>query len=91
MKINGIEVVKPEVFAAYGQWLARNVTENRSMANYGCPYCMTRLFSAVPPVGDVSDTLSTCPVCDGSFFKIIDNENGHPVVSVQILPAQKRG
>jgi LDH2 family malate/lactate/ureidoglycolate dehydrogenase len=86
MKINGITVANTELFNAYAQWLGRCMTETRQLAHYGCPRCMSRLYAAVPPVGGASDTMTTCPICAGMFFKIVDNENGDPVVSTYIVP-----
>lgn len=82
MMINGVTVVKPDNFDCYTRWLGRNMTEGRELARYACPHCVTPLHAEIPAVGDVSDSFSSCPVCDGMFFKIVDNSSGEPVVKV---------
>lgn len=86
MMINGVTVVKPDNFDCYVRWLGRNITEGRELARYVCPHCATVLHAEIPAVGDASDSLSNCPVCDRLFFKIVDNETGEPVVTTHLNP-----
>lgn len=87
MKVNNTEVKHPKIFVQYTQWLGRCITEGRQLVSYRCPHCEATLNSGCPPVGDAWDSLANCPVCDGMFFKIIDNENGHPVAAIHTSPA----
>jgi len=87
MKVNGTEVKHPKIFAQYTQWLGRNLTEGRELVGYRCPHCESTLYALCPAVGDVTDSLASCPVCDGGYFRIIDNENGQPVACIHTSPA----
>ncbi|ELY5938863.1 hypothetical protein SNN83_001947 [Cronobacter malonaticus] len=86
MKIGSVAVKHPKRYEQYAQWLGRQLTEGRELARHACPECKSTLFSMIPPVGDCSDTLTNCPVCDALYFRIVDNENGHPAVTVQTMP-----
>ncbi|EOC0350210.1 hypothetical protein ACI0ZS_004386 [Cronobacter turicensis] len=87
MKVGNVTVKHPKLYTQYAQWLGRQMTQGREMANYACPECKSTLFSVIPAVGDCSDTLANCPVCDALYFRIVDNENGIPVVAVHTMPA----
>ncbi|ELY4521948.1 hypothetical protein SMZ79_000698 [Cronobacter turicensis] len=91
MKIGNVAVKHPKLYTQYAQWLGRQMTEGRELAHFACPECKSTLFSMIPPVGDCSDTLANCPVCDALYFRIIDNENGQPVVAVHTMPARAEG
>ncbi|NCH88191.1 hypothetical protein EHJ13_12195 [Cronobacter dublinensis] len=91
MKVANVDVKHPKLFTQYAQWLGRQMTEGRELVRHACPACKATLFSMTPPIGDCSDTLANCPVCDALYFRIVDNENGQPVVAVHTMPASAEG
>ncbi|ELY3983942.1 hypothetical protein SMY34_002013 [Cronobacter muytjensii] len=91
MKVANVDVKHPKLFTQYAQWLGRQMTEGRELVRHACPACKATLFSMIPPIGDCSDTLANCPVCDALYFRIVDNENGQPVVAVHTMPARAEG
>ncbi|ELY3536905.1 hypothetical protein SMX48_003374 [Cronobacter sakazakii] len=91
MKVANVDVKHPKLFTQYAQWLGRQMTEGRELVRHACPECKATLFSMIPPVGDCSDTLANCPVCDALYFRIVDNENGQPVLAVHTMPARAEG
>jgi predicted RNA-binding Zn-ribbon protein involved in translation (DUF1610 family) len=86
MKINGVEVVKPENFETYCRWLGRKITAGEMLVFHLCPHCKARLHVSAPACGDVSDSLANCPVCDGLFFRVVDNRSDDAVVTTSIQP-----
>lgn len=83
MDVKNVTVVNESLFETYCAWLGRTLTRGISLAKYKCPHCESDLYSSIPPVGDVTDTLITCPVCAELSFKVVDNKSGDPVVTVQ--------
>ncbi len=82
MKIGKIEVKRPDNFQVYSDWLGRNLTRGAALLSYTCPHCKSTIFTDCAHVGELTDSLSTCPVCDGLYFKIVDNRGGYPVVTI---------
>lgn len=88
-KINGIEIVNQENFDTYSRWLGRQLTSGVMVAGYDCPHCAVKLFSHVPAKGDSSDSLSTCPVCDKIYFKVVNFQSDNPAVVTNLLSQVK--
>lgn len=88
MEINGIVISNVELFCNYVKWLGNSLTRDAQLIQHRCPQCDSTLFAPVPAVGDVWDSLSTCPVCCGTFFRVISNETGYPVVSINEFPQE---
>lgn len=76
MKVNKVEVVNAENYDCYCRWLGNQVTQGNSLAAYDCPHCNSPLYVTAPPPGDSSDSLTTCPVCNGNFFRFTENSGG---------------
>lgn len=91
MKIGTVTVKHPKIFTQYAQWLGRQMTEGRSLAAHNCTACNSQLFAMLPPVGDCSDSLANCPVCDALFFRVVNNTSGDPVVIVHSMKNSPEG
>lgn len=79
---HAMHIANPAQFASYNSWLARQRAAGRQLIKYSCPNCETEFQALTPPTGDAHDSFCTCPVCAGGFFRIVDNENGNPVISI---------
>lgn len=91
MKINNVAVASPERFSMYAHWLARALAARHELAKYPCPHCEASLYTAIPSVGDVADTVASCPLCGDLFLKVVDNTTGEPVVGVQVPRSERTG
>lgn len=69
----------------YAQWLARAVGNKTVLAYYDCPYCKANVATLVPENGGVYTSFSTCPYCDGLYFKVVKNIEFVPVVNISVV------
>ena len=73
--MKNIKPINPENYQTYTAWLGRQVTQEARLAAYPCPCCGVLLHTHCPLNNEVSDSLSTCPVCDKTFFKVVSTNN----------------
>jgi hypothetical protein len=61
-----------EQMERYEEYIRRLKAFGEKTANYSCPECLSPLIAAVPPAGQVFDSLVHCPYCSGMHFKQVE-------------------
>lgn len=54
----------------YMTFIARVRTDGGRLLKFTCPCCQEEIETLVPSDESVWDSLSTCPYCEGTFFKV---------------------
>jgi len=55
----------------YSEWLMRMDAIAADLAEYPCPSCKGTIRTRRPPRGEVYDSATICPHCDGLHFKVV--------------------
>lgn len=69
----------------YCLWAGRLLLTGQPVVHYDCPHCGYHLISDVPPPERVYDSMSSCPVCSGLFFRAVNNVSGVPFVTLRAV------
>ncbi|MFI8609485.1 hypothetical protein ACIGFL_14360 [Pseudomonas sp. NPDC077649] len=60
---------KQERIQAYQDYITRETSFGVKHLDYFCPHCRFELKTRQPADGEAWDSLSTCPSCDGLFYR----------------------
>ncbi|OVZ94895.1 hypothetical protein CBW58_02140 [Yersinia frederiksenii] len=69
----------------YQAFIARVKERGRKVLKFSCPHCHEEIETPAAPQGDVWDSISTCPFCEGMFVKYVN----HSSVTVRLMPQEK--
>ncbi len=53
----------------YLDWLKKAKATGKKLSSYDCPECEFGMHTPTPPKGDTFTSFTTCPNCDGAWFK----------------------
>lgn len=90
-RLMDLPIADPGRLLAYILWRNKANAAGCQLVKFACPHCETDFHALAPEIGEASDAFCTCPVCDNIFFRIVDNENGKPVVSVHAVKNSAEG
>lgn len=50
-----------------------SATKADEVIGYECPRCQVELKALKPPAGEVWDSVTMCPYCEGFFVKVVSS------------------
>ena len=69
----------------YQAFIARVKERGGKVLMFSCPHCHEEIETPAAPLGDVWDSISTCPFCSAMFVKYVN----HNSVTIRPMPQEK--
>ncbi|SEL25484.1 hypothetical protein SAMN04487787_108134 [Kosakonia sacchari] len=69
----------------YQAFIARVKERGGQVLMFSCPRCHEKIDTPAAPLGDVWDSISTCPFCSAMFVKYVT----HNSVTTAAMPQEK--